>query len=186
VSEASEAGRAGGRVESSRARWAIAGLTLVVFLAVAIALRPNPSHGTPPTTPSLLAWVNVALNAGSGVFLAFGYAFVRSRKIAWHRASMLTAFALSSTFLITYLLHHHQVGSVPFRGPGWLRPFYFAILIPHVLLAAGIVPLALLTVSRAWTGKLVAHRRIARYTLPLWFFVSVSGVLVFTLLYYPP
>jgi putative membrane protein len=164
----------------------IAGLSLFVFLAVAIAVRPNPHHGVPPAAPSVLAWVNVALNAGAGVLLLLGFSFIRKRQIALHRASMLAAFALSSIFLVTYLLHHHQVGSVPFHGPAWLRPIYFGILIPHVLLAAGIVPLALLTVSRAWRGKLREHRRIARYTLPLWLFVSFSGVAVFALLYFPP
>ena len=126
------------------------------------------------------------LNAGAGVFLTAGYVFIRRRQIPQHRFCMLSAFALSSIFLVTYLLHHAQVGSVPFRGADWLKPVYYAILLPHVLLAGVIVPLALFTVYRAWTGKLAAHRRIARLTLPLWLFVSVSGVVVFVLLYYSP
>ena len=121
-----------------------------------------------------------------GVFLTAGYVFIRRRRIPQHRFCMLSAFALSSAFLITYLLHHAQVGSVPFRGAAWLKPVYYAILLPHVLLAGVIVPLALFTLYRAWTGKLAAHRRIARVTLPLWLFVSVSGVVVFFLLYYSP
>jgi uncharacterized membrane protein YozB (DUF420 family) len=99
---------------------------------------------------------------------------------------MVTAFGLSSAFLVGYLLHHSQVGSIPFRGTGLWRPVYYGILIPHILLAAGIVPLALFTLYRGWTGRIEAHRRIARYTLPLWLFVSASGVSVYAMLYHAP
>ena len=179
--------------ESPRARLWIALLSAFVLVAVALVVRsgpgPSPSAavldaGRP--VPSLLARINVLLNAGAGVCLLLGYAFIRRRRIREHRACMLSAFGLSSTFLVTYLLHHARVGSVPFRGAGWLRPVYYAILLPHVLLAGVIVPLALFTVYRAWTGKLAAHRRIARVTLPVWLFVSFSGVVVFVMLYYAP
>jgi putative membrane protein len=169
--------------ESTRVRTWIALLSALVFVAVALAVRSGPPSALPASGPSLLARINVVLNASSGVCLLLGYAFIRRRKIAQHRFCMLSAFGLSSAFLVTYLLHHAQVGSVPFRGSGWLRQVYYAILLPHVLLAAVIVPLALFTVYRAWTGNLTAHRRIARYTLPLWLFVSVSGVVVFAMLY---
>lgn len=96
---------------------------------------------------------------------------------------MVAAFAMSSLFLVTYLLHHAQVGSVKFQGQGWVRTLYFGLLIPHVLLAAVIVPLALFTLYRGWTGRIARHRAIARYTLPLWLYVSVSGVLVYWMLY---
>jgi len=177
--------------ESPRARLWIALLSVFVLVAVALVVRsgpsPLPAASTPgPTVPSLLARINVLLNAGAGVCLLFGYASIRRRQIPQHRFCMLSAFGLSSTFLVTYLLHHAQVGSVPFRGAGWLRPVYYAILLPHVLLAGIIVPLALFTVYRAWTGKLAAHRRIARITLPVWLFVSISGVVVFLMLYYAP
>jgi putative membrane protein len=170
--------------ESARVRWWIAALSALVVAGVALVMLSSPGDKEPPHVPSLLAKINVTLNAGAGMFLLAGFAFIRARKIAQHRFCMLSAFALSSVFLLTYLLHHAQVGSVPFRGVGWLRWAYFTILIPHVLLAAGIVPLALTTVYRAWTGKLDAHRRIARYTLPLWVFVSISGVVVFGMLYH--
>jgi putative membrane protein len=171
--------------ESTRVRWWIAALSALVVAGVALVMLSSPAGSEqPPLVPSVLAKINVMLNAGAGVFLLAGFAFIRARKIAQHRFCMLSAFALSSLFLITYLLHHAQVGSVPFRGVGWLRWAYFSILIPHVLLAAGIVPLALTTVYRAWTGKLDAHRRIARYTLPLWVFVSISGIVVFGMLYH--
>jgi putative membrane protein len=176
-----------GATESARARLWIALLSAAVFLAVALAVRGGPSPAASSLSsagPSLLARINVVLNASSGIFLLLGYAFIRRRQIPQHRFCMLSAFGLSSAFLVSYLLHHAQVGSVPFRGTGWLRTAYYAILLPHVLLAAAIVPLALFTVYRAWTGKLVAHRRIARITLPLWLFVSISGVVVFVMLYY--
>ena len=183
-----------GASESPRARFWIALLSAFVLVAVALVVRgggPGPSSsaslvGPAPVAPTLLARINVLLNAGAGVCLLFGYAFIRRRRIAAHRFCMLSAFGLSSVFLVTYLLHHAQVGSVPFRGAGWLRQLYYAILLPHVLLAGIIVPLALFTVYRAWTGKLVAHRRVARITLPLWLFVSISGVVVFLMLYYSP
>ena len=161
----------------------------MVAVALVVGRGHTPPAGAPALlerSPSLLARINVLLNAGAGVLLTAGYVFIRRRQIPQHRFCMLSAFALSSAFLVTYLLHHAQVGSVPFRGAQWLKPLYYAILLPHVLLAGVIVPLALFTVYRAWTGKLAAHRRIARLTLPLWLFVSVSGVVVFFLLYYSP
>jgi putative membrane protein len=160
------------------------------MVAVAVVVGGGHAPASAPAllarSPSMLARINVLLNAGAGVFLTAGYVFIRRRQIPQHRFCMLSAFALSSAFLVTYLLHHARVGSVPFRGVDWLKPVYYAILLPHVLLAGVIVPLALFTVYRAWTGKLAAHRRIARVTLPLWLFVSVSGVVVFFLLYYSP
>jgi len=179
-----------GAPESARARLWIGLLSATVFVAVALAVRGGPapavSASLPSAGPSVLARINVVLNASAGIFLLFGYAFIRRRQIPQHRFCMLSAFGLSSAFLVTYLLHHARVGSVPFRGAGWLRQVYYAILLPHVLLAGVIVPLALFTVYRAWTGKLAAHRRIARITLPLWLFVSISGVVVFLMLYYSP
>jgi len=173
-------------VENAKVRWVVAALSLAVVLAVGAAITLGPHASAPPVAPGLLARLNVALNAGAGICLLVGYACVRSGSVTWHRRSMLAAFACSSAFLVSYLLHHAQVGSVPFRGTGFWRPLYFGILVPHIVLAGGIVPLALITVYRGWTGKIAAHRRIARYTLPLWLFVSVSGVVVFAMLYYLP
>jgi putative membrane protein len=170
--------------ETRNVRLAILGLSAFVMLAVTLVMVLSPGSGGERSSPSLLARINVSLNAAAGVCLLLGLGLVRAGKIQLHRVCMSTAFALSSTFLCTYLLHHAQVGSVPFRGTGLWRPLYFAVLIPHIVLAALIVPLALFTLYRGWTGKIPAHRRIARYTLPLWLFVSVSGVLVFWLLYY--
>lgn len=97
---------------------------------------------------------------------------------------MLTAFGVSSLFLVSYVIYHSQAGSVPFRGTGFLRPIYFALLISHVILAAAIVPLALTTIHRAWTRQFERHRRLARWTLPHWIYVSVTGVIVYWMLYH--
>ena len=127
--------------------------------------------------------LNAFLNAVSGVLLAAGYAQIRRRRVRLHRNLMQTAFAVSVLFLISYLTYHCNVGSIPFRGEGWVRPLYFFILITHVILAALVPVLALITLYRAWRGQFARHRRIARWTLPIWFYVSVTGVLVYLFLY---
>ncbi len=97
---------------------------------------------------------------------------------------MLSAFVTSTLFLVSYLIYHFQVGSVPYEGQGWVRPLYFSILISHIILAAAIVPLALVTLVRAVRGNFERHRRIARWTLPIWLYVSVTGVIVYWMLYW--
>jgi len=96
---------------------------------------------------------------------------------------MLSACIASTLFLISYLIYHYYVGSVPFKGEGWIRPIYFSVLISHVILAAAIVPLALITLVRALKGNFERHKRIARWTLPIWLYVSVTGVIVYLMLY---
>ncbi len=130
------------------------------------------------------AALNATLNGASAVCLAAGYGFVRRRIITAHKACMGTAFALSTAFLVSYLIYHARVGSVHFQGQGWIRPVYFTILISHTLLAVLVLPLAILTLQRAWKGQFERHRGIARWTLPIWFYVSVSGVVVYFLLYH--
>ena len=129
--------------------------------------------------------VNATLNALSGVLLTIGYVLIRSRRIEQHRVCMLAAFVTSSLFLICYIVYHAQVGSVPFTRQGFVRPLYFTILITHVTLAATVLPLALVTLSRGLKGRFDKHRRIARWTFPIWLYVSVTGVLVYVLLYQP-
>jgi uncharacterized membrane protein YozB (DUF420 family) len=129
--------------------------------------------------------VNATLNALSGVLLLVGYLFIRSGRVAQHRACMLSAFATSSIFLVCYLVYHAQVGSVRFMREGLVRPIYFTILATHVVLAAAIVPLALTTLTLALKRRFRPHRRIARWTFPIWMYVSVTGVLVYVLLYQP-
>ena len=129
--------------------------------------------------------VNASLNALSGVLLVTGYLLMRRRRIALHRAFMLAAFGSSVIFLICYLVYHAQVGSVPFPRQGFVRPLYFTILITHVVLAAAVPPLAIVTLTRGLKGRYPQHRRIARWTFPIWLYVSVTGVLVYVLLYQP-
>jgi uncharacterized membrane protein YozB (DUF420 family) len=129
--------------------------------------------------------VNATLNAASGVLLIIGYLLIRARRVDPHRRVMIAAFATSSLFLICYLVYHAQVGSVPFTRQGFVRPLYFTILITHVTLAAAVLPLAIVTLSRGLKARYAQHRRIARWTLPIWLYVSVTGVLVYVLLYQP-
>jgi uncharacterized membrane protein YozB (DUF420 family) len=107
------------------------------------------------------------------------------RRIELHRKVMISAFITSSLFLVCYLVYHAQVGSVPFVRQGLVRPLYFTILITHVTLAATVLPLAIITLTRGLKGRFAQHRRIARWTFPIWMYVSVTGVLVYVLLYQP-
>lgn len=132
---------------------------------------------------SVLPAVNATLNALSAVLLFVGWLFIRRRNVPRHRACMLAAFTTSALFLTSYLVYHANVGSVPFTGQGTIRIVYFAILITHVILAAAIVPLALVTLSRALARRFDRHRRIARWTLPIWLYVSVTGVVIYVMLY---
>ena len=127
--------------------------------------------------------LNAALNTLATVFLLTGYVFVRQRKIGAHRLCMLGALAASAAFLTSYVIYHANVGSRPFTGTGPIRIVYFAVLISHVLLATAIVPMVLMTVSRALAGRFDPHRRIARITWPLWMYVSITGVIVYLMLY---
>jgi putative membrane protein len=132
---------------------------------------------------SSLPALNAALNSASAMLLAAGYLFIRSGKIAAHRRCMLAALATTTLFLTSYLIYHYHVGSVPFTGQGWTRRLYFTILISHTSLAVTIVPLVLITLYRALRSRFERHKRIARWTLPLWLYVSVTGVIVYGMLY---
>ncbi len=132
-----------------------------------------------------LPTLNASLNALCTILLVIAYFHIRARRIAQHRTTMLAAFATSVLFLISYVIYHLQVGSKPFPGTGVLRTIYFAILVPHVILAAAVVPLALLTLRRGLKRDDARHRAIARWTLPIWLFVSVTGVIVYLMLYWP-
>jgi putative membrane protein len=135
---------------------------------------------------SNLPTVNAVLNSISAVLLATGYVFVRQGRLAHHRACMLAAFGTSTLFLVSYLIYHANVGSVPYQGEGLQRAAYFVILISHIVLAAIILPLTLITLTRALTGSFDRHRAIARWTLPIWLYVSVTGVVVYVMLYGAP
>jgi putative membrane protein len=129
--------------------------------------------------------LNAALNGLSGILLAIGWFLIRARRIALHRAIMIAAFVTSSVFLISYVIYHAQVGSVRFTRDGWVRPVYYTVLITHVTLAATVPPLAIVTLWRGLSGRFARHRAIARWTFPIWMYVSVTGVLVYVLLYQP-
>ena len=129
--------------------------------------------------------INAALNALSGTLLLIGYISIRTRRVELHRRCMLAAFTASTLFLVSYVLYHAQVGSVRFTRQGAVRPLYFSILISHVVLATAVVPLALMTLSRGLRARYDKHRAIARWTMPIWLYVSVTGVLVYVLLYQP-
>ena len=132
---------------------------------------------------SSLPALNASLNATSAVLLTIGWFLIRARRIRAHRRMMITACVTSTLFLISYVTYHAQIGSKPFPGTGPIRIVYFSILIPHVVLAATVVPLAVVTLLRGLRRDDARHRRIARITLPLWLFVSVTGVIVYAMLY---
>ncbi|MGE5303714.1 MAG: DUF420 domain-containing protein [Alphaproteobacteria bacterium] len=131
-----------------------------------------------------LPTLNAALNSLSAVLLVIGFLYIRFNNRRAHKTFMLAALACSTLFLVSYLVYHYQVGSVPFKGQGWIRPLYFSILLSHTILAAVVVPLVLITVTRGLRERFDAHRRIARWTFPVWLYVSVTGVVVYWMLYW--
>lgn len=145
---------------------------------------PGPDPSTFPLfSVTSLPHLNALLNTVSAVLLLTGYRFIRKRNVAAHRRCMLAALGSSGLFLISYLVYHFSVGSVPFQGQGWIRTVYFAVLVSHTVLATAIVPLVVLTVVRALRERFDRHRAIARWTLPLWIYVSATGVVVYWMLY---
>lgn len=127
--------------------------------------------------------LDAILNAASAVLLCAGYFFIRRGKILAHKTCMLSAFACSAGFLVSYLYFHYHAGLVRFSGQGAVRPAYFTLLISHTILAAVIVPLVLITLYFALRGRFHRHKAVARWTLPLWLYVSITGVIVYYLLF---
>jgi uncharacterized membrane protein YozB (DUF420 family) len=130
-----------------------------------------------------LPTLNATLNAISASLLAAGYVMIRRGRIAAHRALMISAFITSGLFLVSYSIYHAQAGSRPFDGQGWIRPLYFAILFSHIVLAAAVLPLAIVTLVRALRSRYASHARLARRTFPIWIYVSITGVVVYLMLY---
>ena len=158
-------------------------LSLAVVLLVAVLLLGHtPGRGGRADVGALPA-LNAILNAASAACLTAGWLAIRRRRIALHRACMLGAFCVSVLFLVSYVVYHALAGSRPFTGQGWIRPVYFALLISHVVLAAAMVPFVLTTLYRALGADFARHVRLARLTLPVWLYVSVTGVVVYLLLY---
>ena len=127
--------------------------------------------------------LNALLNATSALLLLIGFMHIKNGRIDAHRRVMILAFAVSGLFLLSYVIYHANIGSKPYPGTGMMRTIYFSILIPHVILAAAVLPLALVTLSRGLQKDVARHRKIAKITLPIWMFVSVTGVIVYLMLY---
>jgi putative membrane protein len=161
----------------------IGALSLVVVLAVAVLLLGHRPGGGGRADLGALPTLNALLNGTSAVLLTVGWLAIRRRRIALHRACMLGAFCVSALFLVSYVVYHALAGSRPFTGQGWIRPLYFVVLISHVVLAAAMVPFVLTTLYRALGADFARHVRLARVTLPVWIYVSVTGVVVYLMLY---
>lgn len=174
---------ASSQTESTGTKALVYGLSVVVLGLVAFLI-----YGIEPSAagaaPSGWASANAAFNMAATVFLLLGFRFIKRGEIEAHRKSMLAAFAMSTLFLLGYVINHAQVGSVPFTGTGALRTVYYALLIPHIVLAAIVLPMALFTLYRGWTQRIEQHRKIAKITLPIWLYVSISGVVLYFLLYH--
>jgi uncharacterized membrane protein YozB (DUF420 family) len=136
-----------------------------------------------PAQYAMFPAINASLNGASAILLVTGRWFISQKQVAAHRASMITALVTSSLFLACYLYYHYHVGSVHFPGTGLWRTVYFAILISHTLLAVTVVPLVIVTLSRALKNRFPQHRAIARWTFPIWLYVSITGVIVYVMLY---
>ena len=135
---------------------------------------------------SFLPTLNAILNATSGILIVIGFRFIRRGRIAAHRACMIGAVTSSTLFLISYLVYHvgFKAGVTRFTGTGWVRPLYFAILVSHTILAVVIVPFVIVTLTRALRGQFLRHRAVARWTFPMWLYVSITGVVVYLMLYH--
>ena len=135
-------------------------------------------------TSSFFPHLNAMLNATSGVLLVLGYLCIRTQHVAAHRFCMVGAFGVTVLFFISYITYHVHVGSVHFRGTGWVRPLYFTILLTHTILAVVVAPLAVRTLWLASQERFMQHKALARWTLPIWLYVSVTGVIVYWMLYH--
>lgn len=161
----------------------IGGLSAVIVAAVGyLLLGHDPGPGAPPGVASLPA-LNATLNATAAALLVAGWVLIRRGRVGAHRACMLGAVAVSTAFLVSYVAYHATAGSRPFAGQGWIRPVYFTILVSHIALAAAMVPFVLTTLYRALRGDFQRHARLARWTLPVWLYVSATGVVVYWLVF---
>jgi putative membrane protein len=142
----------------------------------------NEVEGSRSASVAFLPAVNASLNGLSTVFLVVGFAMIRARRVVAHRRAMMAAFASSSLFLVSYIIYHSLHGDTPFQGQGLIRPVYFAVLISHIVLSAVALPLVFTSFYFSLGGKFAQHKRVSRWTFPLWLYVSVTGVLVFAML----
>jgi uncharacterized membrane protein YozB (DUF420 family) len=161
----------------------IGALSVVIVLVVAYLLLGHPAGQGGRADVAALPTLNALLNGTSAVLLTAGWLFIRRRRIAAHRACMLGAFAVSTLFLVSYVIYHAVAGSRPFTGQGPIRWLYFPLLLSHIVLAAAMVPFVLTTLYRALGRDFTRHARLARRTAPVWLYVSVTGVVVYWMLY---
>ena len=161
----------------------IGGVSFVVVLVVGYLLLGHTPQAGAGALVAALPLLNACLNATSAALLSAGWVFIRRKRVTAHKTCMVSALVVSTVFLVSYVSYHSLAGSRPFAGVGWIRLVYYPMLVSHIILAAVIVPLALTTVYRALQGNFARHVRIARWTLPIWLYVSVTGVLVYWMLY---
>lgn len=169
-------------VSVTKAIASILGVSATAFLFLIYLIYFNESAGASQSWVRQLPALNAFLNSISTLLILSGYVAIRKKKYKLHMKFMLTAFITSGLFLISYLVYHHYVGDTPFPGQGWIRPVYFTILISHIILSAFVVPLVLTSYYFAFSGKFKTHRKVSRWTFPIWLYVSVTGVVIFFLL----
>ncbi len=157
-------------------------ISTLAFLFLIWLLYFKDGAETTATWVDQLPALNALLNTTSTILILSGYIAIRQKNYVRHMKLMLTAFITSSLFLISYLVYHNFVGHTPFPGEGWIRPIYFTILISHIILSASVVPLVLTSYYFAFAGKFTTHRKVSKWTFPIWLYVSVTGVLIFLIL----
>ncbi len=157
-------------------------ISVAAFLFLIWLLYFKETAETTATWVDQLPALNALLNSVSTVLIIAGFVAIKKKNYVTHMKLMLTAFITSSLFLISYLLYHNFVGHTPFPGEGWIRPVYFAILISHIILSAFVVPLVLTSYYFAFSGKFSTHRKVSKWTFPIWLYVSITGVVIFFVL----
>ncbi|MFM8839537.1 MAG: DUF420 domain-containing protein [bacterium] len=157
-------------------------ISIVVVILVAFLIYVPQAITIEGLNVMMLPRLNAYVNSTCTVLLTLGYVFIRNKNIAAHRMMMMSAFGLSILFLLSYVTYHSQAPSTSFGGEGFIKAVYFSILISHIVLAALIVPLALFTLLRAWRSEFPLHKKIARWTLPLWLYVTITGVIVYLMI----
>lgn len=175
------------RVQEKTLSTVIYAVSAVIVAAVAVLIYFPQAFVAGKLDVSILPKFHAFLNACCSVFLIGSFLAIRQKKYQLHKQLNVTTFLFSSVFLVSYVIYHSQAPATPFGGQGWIRPVYFFILLTHIVLAAVILPLALFTIVRSWRGEFAKHKKIARITLPLWLYVTVTGVIVYFMIapYYP-
>jgi len=162
--------------------WAIGAVSIAIPLVVLTLFYIKPPNVRLGFDLKILPALNASLNFSTAILLTTGFYFIRNKKIRSHRLCMISAFCLSAIFLISYVIYHAFTEPTTFGGQGWIRNVYFFILVTHIILAAAIVPLVLITLTRALRERFDRHKRIARWTFPLWLYVAITGVVVYLML----